>query len=110
MTVTEKSEDGTSSNTAIVTVVTAPGASARRSIKNINIYNADSANASVSLKFVDTASANRSLMVTTLSPGDTLIYDNILILDNVNKSVTLSLAANVTTAQLMFVSNYIEMT
>ena len=108
MTILEKSENGSSSNTTYVTVVTAPSASARRSIKNINIYNADSANASVTLTLVNTATSNSSLMVTTLSSGDTLIYDDVVILDTANKSIALKLSANVTTSQLQFMSNYIE--
>lgn len=68
--------DGTSNNTTAVTIVSAPGdASTQRQIKQITIYNADSASAVVTIQKVNGANT-RILCKVLLETTDTLQYND----------------------------------
>lgn len=73
-TFTEAASDGTLNGTSDVTLVSGPGAGARRVIKNISIYNRDSAAVQLLVKY-DNASTQRRLYVATLASGDTWTLD-----------------------------------
>lgn len=60
-------------NTTAVTVVFKPGPALRRQVKFISIYNADTVNATVTLRYNDDGT-NRSIVVVTLAAGSTLFY------------------------------------
>lgn len=65
--------DLTSNGTTAVTAVAAPAASTQRQLKNLNIYNADSAYITVTVQLLDGATV-RVLYKATLAPGQTLVW------------------------------------
>ena len=65
--------DGTSNSTAAVTVVAAPGASTQRHIKLIDVQNADTVAATVTLRYNNNATT-RTLVKVALGIGAHLIY------------------------------------
>src|ERR1041385_7006612 len=62
-----------SNNTSTVTIVAAPAASTQREVHSINIYNADTAAAIITVREND-SSTLRILVKITLSVGDTLNF------------------------------------
>lgn len=62
-------------NTSTVTIVAAPAASTQREVHTINIYNADTAAATITVRENDNGTL-RILVKTTLSVGDTLQYSH----------------------------------
>jgi hypothetical protein len=68
-------QDGTSNNTAAVTTVSAPAASAERLIKSFIMQNADTAAATVTVIY-NNNSTLRNILVVTLAVGDQLIYED----------------------------------
>ena len=73
-TFTEAVADGTLSGTSDVAVVSGPSSGTRRVIKNLSIYNRDSAAVQLVIKY-DNASTQRRLYVVTLAVGDTWTLD-----------------------------------
>lgn len=74
MAFTESNNAGALNGTTAVDIVAAPGASTRRLVRNINIYNADTAAVTVTVRY----NANGSLYIIckiTLQVGDTLVLD-----------------------------------
>lgn len=69
-TFTEGASDGALNGTSQVTVVAAPGASTRRTIKSITIENRDTAAVTVTLSY-DNNGTLRRIAVVTLAVGDT---------------------------------------
>lgn len=65
------SADLPTNNTTAVTAVSAPPASTQRQIKNLQVYNADTSNITVSVQLLDGATT-RVLYKATLVPGQTL--------------------------------------
>jgi hypothetical protein len=74
-TFTPGSNNGVSNSTTAVTLIAAPAASTQRQIKSIGIENADTAVATVTVRYNDNATL-RNLLVTNLQPGDTLQYND----------------------------------
>jgi len=70
-TFTEGESDGVLNNTNVVTVVAAPAASTRRVVRSIIIYNADTAEITVTLQFNNNGTT-RILYKQTVQPGDSL--------------------------------------
>ena len=68
-TFTEGSNDGTFNSTTDVTIVASPAASTRRTIKNITVYNADTASITFTLKFTNGAS-ERIILKKTLAAAE----------------------------------------
>ena len=83
---TPGANDGTLNGTSEVTVVAAPGAGVMRTVRNINVYNADNAAITLYLKYVHGAS-KRTLAKVTVGVGETFIYEEALILDDTDKSI-----------------------
>ena len=67
---TEGQKDGTLNGTTAVTVVAAPGASTRRVIKEVIVYNDDDAEITLTFRLNNNGSY-RNLSTKTLTPGDT---------------------------------------
>lgn len=67
------SSNGVSNNTTAVTLVTAPAASTSRQVKYVSIQNADTASATVTVRFNDNATT-RNILIITLDVNDSLIY------------------------------------
>lgn len=70
---TPATNDGASNSTTAVTIVAAPASSTQRQLKFVNIYNADTVAASVTVRLNDNATT-RILLKTALNPGDTLQF------------------------------------
>lgn len=68
--------DGASNNATAITLVAAPAASTHRSVKTLNIYNADNTTATVTIQLNNNGTI-RTLLVVTLSVADTLIYTDV---------------------------------
>ena len=71
---TEGSTDGALNDTSSVTLVASPGASTRRVIKNITIYNKDTAAVTITVSF-NNNSTLRNIVKVTLAVGDTWTID-----------------------------------
>ena len=67
------SYDTASNSTTAVPIVYAPGTDVRRQVKLITIYNADTAQATVTVRLVNNAT-NRIIVKIDLQPASTLIY------------------------------------
>lgn len=74
-----------------VTIVDAPPAGTRRIIKNITIINLDSADVYLFVDFYDGEVYN-TICLLTLAPGDTLIYDDVLVLKTPEECITAQMA------------------
>jgi len=72
----EAPETGTLNNTTDVTIVSSPAASTNRLIKDINIYNRDTAAVTVTIKFIDGANT-RILWKGTLQPGESKCMEGV---------------------------------
>jgi len=71
---TPGASDTQTNNTTAVTIVAAPASATQRQVKNITVYNADTAAAVVTIQLNNDGTL-RTLVKVTLDPGDTLIYD-----------------------------------
>lgn len=80
-------DDGTLNGTTPVTLVAAPAAATNRLVKTITIQNRDTAVVTVTLRKVS-AGGTRQLWAGDLDVGDTLIWDDVIGLDDVNSSIT----------------------
>jgi hypothetical protein len=80
-------DDGTLNGVTAVTIVGSPAASTRRMIRTITIQNRDTAVVTVTLRKVNGANT-RQLWKGDLDVGDTLIWDDPLVLNATNKSIT----------------------
>ena len=105
----EGSSDGAMNGATPVTIVASPAAATRRLVKNINICNRDTAAVTLTINLVDGAST-RKLLVITLAVGDQLIYDDVLILDATNKSITAVLSGAAATTNPDYVTSWADAT
>lgn len=71
------SANGTSNNTTIVTIVSAPAASTTRNIKSISVQNSDTTTKVVTISLNDTATTTTVLTKVTLAAGDKLEYTDV---------------------------------
>lgn len=85
MAFTEGGNEGALNGTTAVDVVTAPS-SGRRLVRNVGIYNADTADVTVTLR-KNKAGTLSLLAKETLSPGDTFIFDKLTVLDASDEKV-----------------------
>jgi hypothetical protein len=72
--VTPGRNSANTNNTTAVNIVTAPSASTQRVVEYLSVYNTDTANATVTIRFNDNGTTYQ-LIVTTLSPGEKLEYE-----------------------------------
>jgi hypothetical protein len=70
---TEGSTDGVLNNTTDITLVSAPASSTRRLVRNIFIYNKDTASVTVTLKY-DNNGTQRVFRKITLAAGETYTF------------------------------------
>lgn len=64
---------GTANGTTAVTIVAAPASGTKRQVKEVSLYNADSASVTATIRINDNGT-NRTLRVVTLLPGETLQF------------------------------------
>lgn len=83
----EGADDGTLNGTTPVTLVSAPASSTNRLVKTITIQNRDTAVVTVTLRKVS-GGGTRQLWKGDLDVGDTLIWNDPIILDDTSSSIT----------------------
>lgn len=105
MALTEATNSGTSNSTTAVELITSPGTGERHISKTISIYNADTVAAAATVYYYD-GSNSRTILKVTLSAGDQLVIDDVLVIDDENASIRLVLDDAVTTNQLPFTAHY----
>lgn len=107
MAFTPGANDGALNGVNSVNIVAAPGAGVARTVRLISIYNADTAAVTVSLRFTHGANS-RLLAKATLAIGESLIYDEAVVLDDTDKSVTALMSGAAATTNPDFVSGYAD--
>jgi hypothetical protein len=105
MAVTPAVDHGVTNSTTDVTVVSSPGASEQKLIRNITVYNADTVSATVILK-LDDGGTERILVRATLATLETLNYTDLLVLDETDQEIQIVLSGAVTANQLQFTAHY----
>lgn len=105
MTFTPGNSRGNFNSTTPVTIVSAPGAATQRIIKEITVYNKDTAVITVTISEQDTAT-NYEILSHTLAVGDTLVYTTNKILDSTSKSIVGVLGGAVTLNQPTFTADW----
>lgn len=107
-----KSAWANTNSTTDVDLVAGPS-SGRAVVRYINVYNADTVAATVTLK-VDDNGTEYILVKRTLQPGESLIMGGadgeLIALNASTKKIQVVLAAAVTTNQLQCVATYLEVT
>jgi hypothetical protein len=95
--ITEGATDGSLNGSTDVSIVPAPSGTNRRVIKNITIYNGDTAAVTVLIKY-DNNATQRTLVRVTLAVGDTWTTDGVFDSNGNLKQITgnVNLATNVT--------------
>lgn len=105
MSFTEGSNNGTTNDTTLVTVVASPGASTKRLVKDITVYNNDTVEATVTLRYYN--GTNRKILCkVALQTGEQLYYDEPIVIPDTSSTVEIILAGAVTTTQLDWTSHY----
>lgn len=105
MAFTEGSNDGTLNGTLAVTVVAAPSNGVRRLVRTITIYNADTVRHLVTLR-LNNNGTYRTLWKGTLAIGDTLIFNDPLVLDTTTKSIEALMGEAATTSNPDFTAHW----
>lgn len=72
---TPGSSDGQTNSTTAVTLVGNPGAGVQRQVKRLNVYNADTAQVTVTIR-LNNGGTLRTIIVVTLLPGDRIEYED----------------------------------
>lgn len=72
---TPGANDGATNNTTAVTLVAAPAASTQRQVKRINVYNADTAQATVTIR-LNNGGTLRTMLTVTLQTGERIEYED----------------------------------
>lgn len=106
MAFTEGSENGALNGNTPVTIVSAPGAATRRILRCINIANRDTAAVVLTMTLVDGVSSRLLISSMTLDVGDTLIYNEVVVLDTTAKSITAVLAGAPATTNPDYMSSW----
>ncbi len=75
-TFTPGNQHGVTNDTSVVTMISAPAASEQRQVKMLNIFNADTVAATVTVRFNDNT-VLRNLIVVTLEAGFQLVYTDV---------------------------------
>lgn len=107
MSFSEQSNDGTLSGTTPVTLVDAPSSGNTRIVKNITIQNTDTASNAISIRYVSSG-GTRKIWAGTLDSGDTLVIDEVYVLDSTTKSITAVMGSSATTSNPDFTTHYAE--
>lgn len=89
-------DDGALNGIAAVTLVAAPAAATRRYVKTLTIQNRDTVVNTITLRKVVGANT-RQIWKGDLDVGDTLVWNDVIILDDVNSSITAVMDSAVTT-------------
>ena len=100
--------DGLTTGMSAKIVVASPASGTTRIIRQLSVYNADSASATVTIQLNDNTSIFR-LYTQALAPGATMIYGALqqwCSLDATTKQLEIVLAGAVTTQELEWVAAY----
>lgn len=97
----ETGNEGVTNGTTAVTIVPAPSSGNRNLVRAVTVYNADTVNATVTLrKKVSTTTYVKAQK--TLMPNEVLEFEIPVVLDATTKTIEIVLAANVATNQLQW--------
>lgn len=107
MAFTPGGDDGAMNGTTAVTLVSAPASGAQRIIKTLTIQNRDTVVNTITLRKVS-GGGTRQLWSGDLDVGDTLIFDDPLVLDDTSSSVTAVMAGAVTTTNPDWTSSWAD--
>jgi len=99
------SSQGTLNGTTNVTVVEAPSSGVVRTVRLINIYNADTAAVTVYVVY-KVSTSEYILCKVSVAAGETLLYDDPIVLDSTSKSIVARLGAAPASNNPHFVSAY----
>lgn len=108
----EISNDGVTNDANDVDLVAAPAAATKRLVRYMTVYNADTAIATILVEY-EHAAAQRMMYRVTLQPYETWIFGEhgeILVLDDIDKSIVIHLAGAVAANQLDFTAHYADVT
>jgi hypothetical protein len=104
--ITGQSSNGATNNTTPVTIVAAPSSGVYRQVKWINVYNADTASATVTIKLVTSGGSTTTIGVVTLSAGSNYTTDTAEhYWLNSNQTITIVLSGSITTNQLQWTTS-----
>ncbi len=109
MAFSEGMNSGTSNGTTDVTVVDSPAVNTTRIVKSITIHNTDTATAVVTL-MLNNGTNQRNILVVSLSTGDNLLVDDVLVIPNDSSLIEMKLSGTVTTNELQFTAHYGDVT
>lgn len=107
MAFTPGNQNGTLNGTTQVDIVTAPGASVQRAVRNVTFYNRDSVAVEVTLKF-DANGTLRFLEKATVQVGESWVYSVLQVLDATTDKLVAVMTAAVTTTAPDFSANYAD--
>ena len=105
MAFTEGHSDGALNGTTVVTIVAAPGSGVRRVVRSISIYNADSADVTVTVQN-NNGTTTRKRAKRTLKPGAVMEYEGAIVLPTTNDSLEAVMSAAATTTNPDFNAEY----
>lgn len=101
--------DGTLNGTSEVTLVAAPAASTNRLVKTITIQNADTVLQTITLRKVS-AGGTRQIWKGDLDAGDTLIWNDVIGLDDTGSTIRAVMAAAATTTNPDYTATWADAT
>lgn len=100
-------DDGTLNGTTPVTLIPAPAVANQIANKLITIQNRDTAIVTITLRKVS-AGGTRQIWKGDLDVGDTLLFDDVIMLDDVNSSITAVMSAVAATTNPDWTSSWIN--
>jgi hypothetical protein len=109
MALAEKNQNGVLNGGTAVDVVSVPGSSVTRVIRNVSVVNVDSVAQTFTLIYNDNATL-RTLAIFTLAAGESAEYDTVQVLDATTKKLQAKLSGAHTTTAPSFVATFAEVT
>lgn len=107
MATTPGGDDGTLNGTTPVDLIAAPGASVQRVAKTVTIQNRDTAVVTVTLRKVS-GGGTRQLWAGDLDVGDTLIWDDVIVLDDTSSKITAVMSGAAATTNPDWTSSWVD--
>lgn len=107
MAVLAGAKEGALNGATPVTVVAAPAAATQRIVRKVNISNKDTAAVTVTLS-KNKAATLRELTQVILDVGDTLVYDDVIVLDDTDESVEAVMSGAAATTNPDYDSSYAD--
>lgn len=112
MAFTEIAHDGVTNDVNDIDLVAAPAAATKRIVRFMTVYNADTANATIIVEY-EHGVDQRTMYRVTLQPYETWVFGEngeVLILDDVDKSIIIHPTQAVAANELNFTTHYADVT